>query len=93
MRTETLKIVECKYMPDLLENGFIYYSKEFKLAIHLCGCGCGGKTVTPIDDGTRGWVLTNSESGITLRPSIGNQKWPCKSHYFITDGKIDWLES
>ena len=29
---------------------------------------------------------------ITLRPSIGNFSIPYKSHYYITENKVEWLE-
>ena len=28
---------------------------------------------------------------VTLRPSIGNFNINCKSHYFITESRVDWL--
>lgn len=85
-------------MPDELEEGVLYISEKYSTAIHLCACGCGGKTVTPIDKS--GWTLIKSVVGpygaelFTLRPSIGNWKWedPYHAHYYITDNKIEWLQ-
>jgi len=73
-----------------LEEGKLYISERFKVAIHLCACGCGIKTVTPT--GKDGWVLSNNNDKITLRPSIGNfmGENPYHAHYFITDNKIEW---
>lgn len=71
-----------------MEQGVLYISEEFKIAIHLCACGCGIETVTPIDDGTQGWIKTEQDGKVTLRPSIGNQNLPCRSHYWITDNKV-----
>lgn len=78
---------EVEMIEDELENGVIYVSRKFGLAIHLCCCGCGGKTVTPFE-GIDPWSLTDGPNGVTLRPSIGNQHWPCGSHYWITDGEV-----
>jgi hypothetical protein len=79
------------HIPDVLEEGFLYISKEFNVALHLCACGCGKETVTPIDT-MSGWVLTEHPNGaISLSPSIGNFYFPCKSHYFIKENKILWL--
>lgn len=75
-------------MPDQLENGVLYVSREFELAIHLCACGCGGEGVTPFHDGGSGWTLTPGPHGMTLHPSIGHQHWPCGSHYWIRDGEV-----
>lgn len=73
------------------EPGILYISEKYKTAIHLCACGCGGKTVTPLGAGD--WTLTKSDQGVTLRPSIGN--WAGEpqyhAHYYITDNKIEWL--
>ncbi len=78
------------YIPAQLEEGKLYISEEFKVAIHLCACGCGGKTVTPLGKGE--WTLTKDEGGVTLRPSIGNWSGenPYHAHYFITNNKIEW---
>lgn len=86
-----------KYMPDELELGKLYISKQYGTAIHLCACGCGGKTVTPIEPFPSGWRLkekiVNGNCHVTLRPSIGNWSGerPYHAHYYITDNKIDWL--
>jgi hypothetical protein len=78
-------------MPDKLEDGVLYISDKYEIAIHLCACGCGGKTVTPLGVGE--WTLTKAGELVTLRPSIGN--WagekPYHAHYYITENKIEWL--
>lgn len=86
-----LALVECKEIPAELEAGKLYVSKVYKVAVHLCACGCGGKTVTPITQGE--WSLTENNGAITLRPSIGNWSGenPYHAHYYITDNKIQWL--
>ncbi len=75
---------------EKFQDGVLYFSKEFKLAAHLCACGCGGEVVTPIDDGTRGWTL--DEAGPTLFPSIGNWSGerPYHAHYYIKNGNVEW---
>lgn len=80
------------FMPDIMEEGILYISQEFRLAIHLCACGCKMETVTPLNEG--GWELTKNDDKVTLRPSIGNFRWEMPNyhaHYFITDNKIQWL--
>lgn len=91
MRITELTPVQCKHIPDQLEAGKLYISHEFKIAIHLCACGCGGQTVTPFND--RGWTLTDNEGKVTLRPSIGNWSGesPYHAHYYVTDNRIEWL--
>lgn len=71
-----------------IDEGVLYISEKYGVAIHLCACGCGGKAVTPL--GNTQWTLTKSSEGVTLTPSIGN--WhgenPYHAHYFITNNKI-----
>jgi hypothetical protein len=78
-------------IPTNLEDGIIYISERFGIAIHLCACGCKGKTVTPFGSGQ--WTLTKTDGKVTLRPSIGN--WagenPYHAHYFITDNKVQFV--
>ena len=83
-------------MPRVKEHGILYVSYKYELAIHLCACGCGYEAVTPFDE-KLGWTLgedrntDDNTSQVTLRPSIGNWKFPCKSHYYITNNKVRWL--
>lgn len=91
-RAETyLRTVRLETMPAWKdkEPGVLYFSEKYELAIHLCACGCGGETVTPIGNG--GWTITfDADDAATLSPSIGNQSWPCRSHYFVQHGKVVW---
>jgi hypothetical protein len=94
-QTTELKYREVEYMPDKIEPGILYHSPVFKTAIHLCACGCGNKTVTPIRGQnqfhpSQFWGLTGFPDKPTLHGSIGNQN-VCGSHYNITEGKIQWL--
>lgn len=91
MKTTELKPEYCDHIPDKLTEGVLYISTKFKIAIHLCACGCGGQTVTPFGKGE--WTLTDSGGKITLRPSIGNfmGESPYHAHYYVTDNKIEWL--
>lgn len=88
MKTLEIEPIYVEYMPDQFEQGKLYISKKFKVSIHLCACGCGVKTVTPIRDGE--WTLTENDGQVSLHPSIGN--WmgenPYHAHYFITDNKV-----
>lgn len=78
------------YMPEksLMEEGMLYISREFEVAIHKCCCGCGQETVMPF--GTHGWTLTEQDGKVTFSPSIGNFQIPCRSHYWIKDNRVIW---
>lgn len=91
MRPEELTVQQVETVPEVLEQGVLYVSKKYETAIHLCACGsCGWKTVTPIDP-IKGWKYDEDAEGrVTLSPSIGNQQFPCQSHYYIRDNKIVW---
>lgn len=92
MRTEELQVLFVERVPQHLEQGVLYVSETYGTAIHLCACGeCGIQTVTPFDIGEKGWKYTRSaDNKVTLWPSIGNQQFPCHSHYWIKENKIEW---
>jgi len=85
---QNIKLHRVGYMPRVLEPDILYFSEEFSIAAHLCACGCGNKTVTPL--GPTDWELTIVNEKPTLDPSIGNWPLPCKSHYFIRNGVVLW---
>lgn len=83
-----LTLQRVHYMPKGLEPGILYVSEEFDVAGHLCACGCGSKVMTPL--GPTEWSFTDTPKGPSLSPSIGNWQLPCRSHYWIDGGKIEW---
>jgi hypothetical protein len=75
-------------LPKQLDNGVVYHSKEFEVAALLCACGCGHRVMLLVPDSHQ----VSSERGFaTVRPSIAVCDAPCKSHYFIRAGRIEWL--
>lgn len=83
------KFVE--FMPDEIQEGFIYISLEYKTVIHLCACGCREEVNTPLSP--MGWEITYNGKHISLSPSIGNWGFKCRSHYWIKKGKIVWADN
>lgn len=77
-----------EFIPEQLEPGHLYVSMVHAVAIHLCACGCSRKTVTPLSPAD--WKLIYDGRNVSLRPSIGNWAYPCRSHYWITDGEVRW---
>ena len=77
-----------EHVPEQLEQGVLYVSIEFDTAVHSCACGCGVEVVTPLSPA--GWAMTYDGKSVSLYPSIGNWGFPCKSHYWIRKGKVDW---
>ena len=73
-------------MPENIEEGTLYISTEYCIAIHKCICGCRNEVVTPISP--TDWTLIFDGKTVSLNPSIGNWSFDCKSHYFIKKNQI-----
>jgi hypothetical protein len=76
-------------IPENIDPGILYVSMEYATAIHKCACGCGNKVVTPFSPGD--WQLTYDGKSVSLNPSIDNESFPCKSHYWIKSNNIRWV--
>lgn len=75
-------------IPKELSQGIVYHNEEFELAALLCACGCGHRITLLVPDSHQ----VVSENGFaTIRPSIAVCDGPCRSHYFITAGRVEFL--
>lgn len=75
-------------IPKILSDGVVYHNEEFQLAALLCACGCGHRVTLLVPDSHQ----ISSKGGLaTIRPSIAVCDAPCKSHYFVTAGRVEWL--
>jgi hypothetical protein len=88
MKLSHIKLLHVEYMPKQLEPGVLYASERFGAVAHLCACGCGAKIRTPL--GATEWALTETSSGPSLWPSVGNWQQACKSHYVVDRGAVIW---
>lgn len=77
-----------EFIPARVEEGRLYISQKYRTATHLCCCGCGMEVVTPLNPAK--WQLSDHGATVSLYPSIGNWSFPCRSHYWISHGKIRW---
>lgn len=75
-------------LPEKLEDGVVYVSLKYKNMVHLCFCGCGSQVVTPLSP--TGWSMTFDGRSVSVYPSIGNWHRPCRSHYWIRKGRVEW---
>lgn len=91
MKINKYRIEFVDTIPKTINEGILYICVNCNVIVHKCACGCGEKTVTPLDK-YNGWVMKYDGQSVTLRPSIGNFNINCKSHYFITENKVDWLD-
>lgn len=88
MKASQLRPEYVELMPKVIEEGVLYISKKYCTAIHKCCCGCGQKVVTPLKPTE--WSLSVTAGCVTLRPSIGNWSFPCRSHYWIRNNRVVW---
>jgi len=87
-RSAALRLELVEYIPEELAPHVLYVSQKYKTAAHACCCGCGREVVTPL--GPTDWQLTVVKGVATLYPSIGNWNSPCRAHYWIRRGRIEW---
>lgn len=73
--------------PVPMEPRTLYVSTKYSTAGHSCACGCGNEVITKLSPAR--WRITY-DGQISLSPSVGAIALPCKSHYFITRGEVDW---
>jgi hypothetical protein len=85
---KTVRHIFVEHVPDQLEEGVLYISIPFETVIHKCCCGCGNEVVTPLSPAT--WSLIFDGETVSLKPSIGNWSFDCKSHYWIRKNRIEW---
>lgn len=77
-----------EFIPERLEANTLYVSIEYSTAAHLCACGCQREVVTPLSP--TDWRFTYDGVSVSVAPSIGNWSFPCRSHYWIRDGRVSW---
>lgn len=83
------KFVE--FIPERLDSDTLYISLDYGTAVHLCACGCGNEIVTPISPAD--WSIMYDGMVVSLSPSIGNWSYPCRSHYYLWKGRVEWAQS
>ena len=75
-------------MPAVLEPATLYVSERHRLAEHLCACGCGSEVSLPL--GPSEWSVESHGESVSLRPSVGNWRLPCRAHYMIVGSRTVW---
>jgi len=88
MRIDEVTPQQVELAPKPLVPGMLYVSQKYRVAIHLCCCGCGEKVVTPLSPAE--WQLQLRGGIATLQPSIGNATH-CRSHYWIRQNRVIWM--
>jgi hypothetical protein len=89
-KLHTIRHEFVEFVPEQLEPEILYVSVQYKTMAHLCCCGCGKKVVTPISP--TGWELTYNGRTVSISPSVGNWNLKCKSHYVISNSRVQWAD-
>jgi hypothetical protein len=87
-RMTTMEPRFVELMPSDLDRGILYISTEHVITVHLCACGCDHKVTLPLHP--QQWAFTFNGESVSLYPSVGNVAFPCRSHYWIKEGRIRW---
>lgn len=87
MKVKTIKPEYVMQMPDKLDEGVLYICEDFNLTAHKCCCGCDEDVYNKLSPVK--WQLIKLSGGkVSLEPSIGNWKYACKSHYWISGNRV-----
>lgn len=83
-----------------LEDGVLYVvdSKDQKeqFVEYNCPCGCGKTVWIPYyvknqqKEQFPSWGFSENAGKVTLSPSVYSTGFPCKSHYFVRENKVQW---
>lgn len=89
MMRRTFVLQDVVSFPQPLTEGVLYVSNRFAASAHKCACGCGNDVILALNSAQ--WQLGRHDDGsVSLSPSIDNSSFPCRSHYWIRRGKVDW---
>lgn len=85
-----IRQLEPRYLnqfPEQLQEGILYISEEFSLTGHKCCCGCGEDVYLKL--GPAKWqLIKEADDTVSLHPSVGNWKYACRSHYWISSNEV-----
>ena len=84
----TFSYLAVNRIPKELRPGVVYHNADFELGALLCACGCGHRVDLLVPDSHQ---IFSSNGLATIRPSIAVCDAPCKSHYVISAGQVEWL--
>lgn len=88
----TIKPVFVDVIPDFYVQDEVYISMKYKVSKHLCLCGCGEMTIMPFDlIPNQWWTIVENGDLISFIGSVGNFRFPCKSHYIITNNVANFV--
>ena len=86
MRMRAIELEFVEQIPAEIDPGKLYVSLKYRTSAHLCGCGCGSRVILRLSP--RHWCVILDGETVSMYPSVGNWQLPCRSHYWIRDGRI-----
>lgn len=85
---------------EKLDDGVLYVAvaaeQDEQFVQYNCPCGCGNVVWIPYykqgqqKEESPSWGFAESDGKVTLSPSVFSTGFPCRSHYFIRNNRIDW---
>ena len=81
-----LRLQITETIPEDIEEGILYVSFTYWTTAHRCACGCGQKVVLRLSP--KHWAITLNGESVSMYPSVGNWQLPCRSHYWIEEGRV-----
>ena len=81
-----LRLELTETIPEDIEEGVLYVTFKYWTTAHKCACGCGQKVVLRLSP--KHWSITLNGEAVSMYPSVGNWQLPCRSHYWIEEGRI-----
>lgn len=81
-----LRLQITETIPEDIEEGILYVSFTYWTTAHKCACGCGQKVVLRLSP--KHWAITLNGESVSMYPSVGNWQLPCRSHYWIEEGRV-----
>lgn len=90
MRTKRWEAIWVEDMPEVMEEGKVYISVKHRLTEHICACGCKSEVSLPL--GRSEWRIEYDGETVSILPSVGNWRLPCRSHYIIQENTTRWCK-
>ena len=93
----SMRLEEMEFLPDnsMLDHGIMYFSAKYQVAKHICVCGCGEVSATPMVEqfgqekhDKNAWIIIDKYP-LTIDASF-HHRFNCRSHYSIKKGYIVW---
>ena len=82
------RLIEVDYLPKNLKEHKVYVEGDWTAAF-ICPCGCKERIELNLVDDVRPYWQISGDDRVSIKPSV-NKRDGCKSHFFITNGKVIW---